>query len=267
MTKRGKQQLPFQPVEMLSTELSSLPSVIFTDVDDTLTHDNRLPAETFTALYRLKEANYVVVPVTGASAGWCDCLIKTWPISSIIGENGAFTMEKNRQGIVSTRFVKSQTSVNHDLKNLLKLGHELSTVFKDIRFTQDQPFRLTDVAFDIGQTVQIDDDVAELATQWLLDQDVQARRSSIHINTWIGKHSKASTAASWLQEQNLQASDCVFIGDSPNDEAMFQHFPVSVGVSNIERFLSRMKFTPAYVTPRPGGYGFVNMVDALLNPD
>ena len=70
--------------------------ILFTDVDDTLTWKGRLPHETFTALVKLQEAGIKVIPVTGASAGWCDCMIRTWPIDSIIGENGAFVMSKLR---------------------------------------------------------------------------------------------------------------------------------------------------------------------------
>ena len=241
--------------------------MVFTDVDDTLTFNGQLPVETFKALYNLQNAGIEVIPVTGASAGWCDCLIKTWPINHIIGENGAITMQKDEHRIVSSVFAKTKTGVEVDLAALKQLGSELSKHYPTVRYTQDQMFRLTDIAFDIGQTVTVEDTIAEQATQWLGRHGAQARRSSIHINAWIGDYSKASGAMDWLSTRNINVQDCIFIGDSPNDESMFQHFPCSVGVANIQRFLASMQHVPAYITERDGGFGFVDLANVLLNID
>lgn len=256
-----------KPVSELLTDFSTRPSVIFSDVDDTLTCDGLLPVETYRALYRLKNAGIEVIPVTGASAGWCDCLIKTWPINHIIGENGAITMEKDDRQIVSTRFAKSSEAVERDLAKMMQLGDELSMLYPAVKYTQDQSFRLTDMAFDIGQAVTVEETVAEQATQWLREQGVTARRSSIHINAWIGDYSKASGAMNWLNSRHIDREKSIFIGDSPNDESMFEHLPVSVGVGNIQRFLDRMSHVPTYITESNGGYGFVEMANVLLGAD
>lgn len=248
----------------LPASITPLPKIIFTDVDDTLTWHGRLPVDTFFALHRLQEAGFTVVPVTGASAGWCDCLIKTWPIQHVIGENGALGMQKNQQGVVSTRFVKSTEQVETDLDRLKLLGSELSKRFPQIRLTQDQPFRLTDIAFDIGQAVSVPESITRQAMQWLKTQNVHARRSSIHINVWLGVYSKSSAAMDWLNQRNLSKWQCLFIGDSPNDESMFEHFPVTVGVANIKRYLADMEHAPTYITGGEGGYGFVDLADLLL---
>ena len=252
-------------ISPLPARLAPRPGIIFTDVDDTLTCDGLLPAETFNALYELQNAGVEVIPVTGASAGWCDCLIKTWPINTVIGENGALTMSKNQRGIVTTHLVKNADNVARDMARLKQIATELSARHPEIQYTQDQKFRLSDIAFDIGQAVMVDAAVSERATQWLIDQGVQARRSSIHINVWIGDHSKATGALQLLNGRNIAVGDCLFIGDSPNDEAMFKHFPLSVGVSNVEKFLSKMQHAPVYITQREGGFGFVEMTHAILN--
>jgi len=57
----------------------------------------------------------------------------------------------------------------------------------------------------------------------------------------------------------------LFVGDSPNDESMFKQFPVSVGVANIKRFVSRLDYLPGYVTEHEGGFGFVDLSDVLLS--
>lgn len=267
MSSADQTNRPIQSISRLPSALSARPAVIFTDVDDTLTCDGQLPVETFTALYQLQKAGIEVVPVTGASAGWCDCLIKTWPVNHVIGENGAITMEKNERRIVSSQFAKARASVERDLARLKQVGSELSNLYPDVKYTQDQQFRLTDIAFDIGQAVTVDETIAQQATRWLSDQGVQARRSSIHINAWIGEYSKASGAMNWLNNRNIDAQDSIFIGDSPNDESMFEHFPISVGVANIKRFLSAMKYVPTYITEHDGGYGFVDMANVLLDKE
>ena len=55
-----------------------------------------------------------------------------------------------------------------------------------------------------------------------------------------------------------------YIGDSPNDEPMFEYFPVSVAVRNVERFVDQMRALPAYITSLEGGEGFAEFVDLLL---
>ena len=251
-------------IRPLPNDISPQPKIVFTDVDDTLTYKGSLPKETFVALHRLQDAGITVIPVTGASAGWCDCIIKTWPIKHMIGENGSLIVEKNENGIVSTQFTKNPETVKKDLIRLKEIGEELTTRYPDIQYTQDQAFRLTDIAFDIGQTVTVPEEQSIAATAWLNTQGVQARRSSIHINVWLGEYSKSSGALSWLDNRNISEKSCLFIGDSPNDESMFEQFSNSVGVANIDRFLAEMEFTPNYITQNPGGHGFVDLTNVLL---
>ncbi len=264
MNSQAPEAITSQLTQALPEFIHPQPKVVFTDVDDTLTHEGQLPEATFSALHRLERAGITVVPVTGACAGWCDCLIKTWPIRHIIGENGALTLEKHPNGVVSMSSVKDACTNKTDLARLQEVAHDLQQQYPSMQHTQDQSFRLTDIAFDIGQAVTVPDSTAEQATAWLKTQGVQARRSSIHINVWLGTHSKSTTAIQWLAQRALNAADCIFIGDSPNDECMFQQFPLSVGVANVQRFLPTMDSVPTYITKNPGGLGFVDLTDALL---
>ena len=52
----------------------------------------------------------------------------------------------------------------------------------------------------------------------------------------------------------------VFVGDSGNDQAMFQHFTHSVGVANIRRFASTLTHLPRYITPAERGAGFAQVL-------
>tara|TARA_R110000764_G_scaffold101870_1_gene187216 strand:+ start:17782 stop:18549 length:768 start_codon:yes stop_codon:yes gene_type:complete len=249
----------------LPKNLTNKIKVLFTDVDDTLTFNGEIPLQTIQSLHKLKEANIVVVPVTGASAGWCDCLLKTLPIKYIIGENGAFFMEQGDRGHSLLTYLKEPHQVQEDLEKLKLLIKELNTLYPDISFTQDQSYRITDVALDIGQAVKVDFSHAKSATQWLKEKGVNAKLSSIHINTWIGDYNKATGALAWLTSHNISLEETAFIGDSTNDEAMFQAIPLSIGVANIAKFLPILAHKPNYITQSAGGLGFVELVDALIS--
>ncbi len=74
-------------------------------------------------------------------------------------------------------------------------------------------------------------------------------------------------AAGWCDLAiDLEASreEFVFIGDSPNDAAMFAAFPNAVGVANVADFADRIETLPAYVTTGRAGAGFAELADALL---
>ncbi|WP_165855681.1 HAD-IIB family hydrolase [Marinobacter sp. JSM 1782161] len=251
--------LPVPQPKPLPDRLSERPQILFTDVDDTLTWQGRVPVEAMQALYNLSAGGVDVVPVTGASAGWCDCLMKTWPIRAIVGENGAFYLYRTGNGVVQRRWLKPESSIAGDRRRLCQLSTDLQARYPDIRPTQDQPFRISEMAFDVGQAATVDRQTAQEATDWLRRQGLSARLSSIHINAWVGDHSKASGALAWLGDHGLSPDDSLFIGDSPNDESMFEHFRLTVGVANIREFLPLMRHHPRYITRQQGGHGFAEL--------
>lgn len=240
------------------------PRILFTDVDDTLTWEGRLPHETFTALVKLQQAGIRVVPVTGASAGWCDCMIRTWPIESIIGENGAYFIDRNSQGHLSTHFSVEEAQRSVNWQRLQQLKNNVIEKFPNAYSTADQPFRLTDIAFDINQDQNVARSEAFKIAKFCESYGVNVKVSSIHINVWCGEYNKASAAIEWLAQHNIESSDAMFIGDSPNDDAMFSSFAHTVGVANIEPFIGELKLPPTYITRHPGGYGFAEMADSLI---
>lgn len=54
------------------------------------------------------------------------------------------------------------------------------------------------------------------------------------------------------------------MGDSTNDQVMFEHFPHSVGVANIRRFEAELPHPPRYVTQGERGAGFAELARAIL---
>ena len=98
---------------------------VLTDVDDTLTWEGRLPPETLIALQKLRDSGKKVVAVTGACAGWCDHIAQLWPVDAVLGENGAFIMEKKdgyltlRSGVPLEAIRDDQTKLKEQVEDCL----------------------------------------------------------------------------------------------------------------------------------------------------
>lgn len=239
------------------------PKILFTDVDDTLTHQGELPAQTLSALYALREANVTVIPVTGGCAGWCDFMLRTWPVSTVIGESGSFWLTKDASRQIHRHFVLDTATRAQHAKTLSELSRGVQQHFPELSLAIDQDFRLTDLAFDTASHLNITQDVIFSALTWLKDNGAQAKLSSIQINAWMGDYSKASTALLWLEQNGLSTMDCWFIGDSLNDESMFEQFTNTAGVANIAWVKDKLKHHPKYITSQAGGHGFVELCQAF----
>ena len=62
----------------------------------------------------------------------------------------------------------------------------------------------------------------------------------------------------------LDAASWLYVGDSANDQRMFEQLPLSVAVANIARFVPQLAHLPRYVTQGERGAGFTELADALL---
>jgi hydroxymethylpyrimidine pyrophosphatase-like HAD family hydrolase len=100
-------------------------------------------------------------------------------------------------------------------------------------------------------------------------ESMVATVSSIHINGWFGEHHKLS-GARWILQALLgrvldrELQQWIYVGDSLNDQVMFEHFPFSVGVANIARFEAQLQFKPRFVTQAPRGAGFTELAQRIL---
>jgi HAD superfamily hydrolase (TIGR01484 family) len=89
-----------KPLSMLPEPARREMRCVFTDIDDTLSTRGRITAEAYAAMERLHAAGYLVIPVTGRPAGWCDHIARMWPVDAVVGENGALP---GRSGSDSSR--------------------------------------------------------------------------------------------------------------------------------------------------------------------
>ncbi|MCP4970256.1 MAG: HAD hydrolase family protein [Arcobacter sp.] len=125
-------------------------------------------------------------------------------------------------------------------------------------------YQLLDIAFDINQEVKIDKDIVIKASNWLKEKGLNVSVSSIHINAWFGDYNKVTTSLSWFKKYDIKKEKCSFIGDSCNDEPMFEAFEETAGVANITKVLDSLTHKPKYITHNNGGFGFVEFANSLI---
>ncbi|MGF1702904.1 HAD-IIB family hydrolase [Photobacterium makurazakiensis] len=244
---------------------------VLTDVDDTLTWKGQLPPETLIALQTLRDAGKKVVAVTGACAGWCDHIAQLWPVDAVLGENGAVIMEKEG-GYLTLRSGTPLEEISKNQANLKVQVLDILADYPELSLTLDQAYRLCEVAIDIGQNRdKVDDAIIEEIVSKIHALGAHATASSIHINAWYGEHSKKATATAFLKQKGLSESEIIkhacYVGDSMNDQYMFEILPKSVGVANIRHYWDRLAYHPSVVMDNPGGFGFAEFTNKLLAID
>ncbi len=135
---------------------------------------------------------------------------------------------------------------------------------------RDSAGRVTDIAVDHAEFSRLEPAAIERVVAVMEEEGMHATVSSIHVNGWFGEHSKL-TGAAWTvrrllgRELEAERPQWVYVGDSTNDQLMFGHFPLSVGVANVADFADRMTQWPAFITRHDRGRGFVEVAERLLD--
>jgi hydroxymethylpyrimidine pyrophosphatase-like HAD family hydrolase len=264
-------------VEMSRGEAAGIRYVLM-DIDDTITREGKLLASSYAALWKLKEAGLGLIPVTGRSAGWCDCIAREWPVDGIVGENGALAFwEEPRAGgrLPALRAEYHPDAVRNDHPVLKKIRARALAETPGLRDAKDQFSRLFDIALDFAEEEPVLPlSAADRVRAIALEEGARAKVSSIHVNIWMGDYDKLSMTERFLSGRfgwrggagSRAAADreVLFVGDSPNDEPMFARFPLACAVANIRRYEGMVKHLPAFVASGECGDGFAEIAETLL---
>ncbi len=244
---------------------------VLTDLDDTVTLDGALPAASYVALEALQDAGKKVVIVTGRPAGWCDLMARFFPVSAVVGENGAFYFRYDRPARTMRRvFQRTDAERAVDRKRLDEIFLRVVDRYPDVQLSADQAYRISDLAVDFCEDVpRLSGEIIHDIVGMFEEGGATAKVSSIHVNAWIGAFSKLEMSLRLLWDEfgvdgDSALSRVVYVGDSPNDAPMFAHFPLTVGVANILPFAELMTAQPRFVTERPGGLGFAEVASRVL---
>ncbi len=239
---------------------------LFTDIDDTLTTDGQLLPETYQVLWDLNDAGIAVIPVTGGSAGWCEHIVRAWPVKAVIGESGAYAVFRRGRDVVFDYWEGQAVQTERQRRHLQTVVDIIASEGLGFQIAHDQAFRLADVAVDIVGHPPAD--VDRLAA-CLRDRGATVAISSIHINTWIGNYDKRSMSERLLIEEFGLSPQAVplataFVGDSRNDAPMFGYIDNSFGVNNVLSILPQLSHAPRWISTRPAGLGFADIGETIL---
>jgi hydroxymethylpyrimidine pyrophosphatase-like HAD family hydrolase len=266
---------------------------VFADIDDTLTTHGSITPDALQALTDLKAAGLHVIPITGRPVGWAELLAARLPVDAIVVENGAVALKMVESRAFSADLVKNIPQIGiqpayllpkmlskiyqqdaairvNNLARMARIAQQVLAQVPTATLSRDHAGRETDLAFDYKEFEDLPPEAVQHIVKLLQQAGMQTTVSSIHIHGCFG-HFDKWLGAQWIVQQLFQrdlASELdkwVFVGDSGNDQAMFQHFTHSVGVANIRKFESQLAHLPQYITPSERGAGFTEVASALLN--
>lgn len=254
---------------------------VLTDIDDTLTTDGAITPDALQALADLKAAGLHVIPITGRPVGWSAPFAASWPVDAIVAENGAcallppsasqtgFKGAPGKREQLSKLYQEDAATRATNYRTMQLVLAEIEARVPGARRAQDSAGRECDIAIDHSEFTHLPPSAIAACVALMRAAGMNATVSSIHINGWFGRHDKW-VGAQWIVRE-LLASELaaeierwVYIGDSTNDQVMFERFAHSVGVANIARFLPQLTHRPRYVAQGTRGAGFAEMAQAIL---
>ena len=241
---------------------------VLTDIDDTLTRDGAIEPAALAALQALADAGVPVVAITGRPMGWSEPFARDWPLDAIVAENGAVALFRDG-GTLRVEYAQDDATRAANGVRLREVAARIVAEVPGATLARDSAGRVTDIAIDHGEFVDLDDAHVAHVVALMEAEGMTATVSSIHVNGWFGTHDKLS-GARWivrrLYDRDLDAElgRWVYVGDSTNDQRMFGHFPLSVGVANLREFADRLQTWPAFITAGARGDGFAEVARALL---
>lgn len=271
-TDAGEAAASMRPVSAMPRETAAGVVGVFADIDDTLTTDGRLPASAYAALEALHDAGLFVAPITGRPAGWCDMIARLWPVTGVVGENGAFYFAYDPAARTMRRaFFAPDAERVLNRARLDAVGRRILAEVPGAAISADQLYREADLAIDFREDVPpLPREAVRRIKAIFEEAGGVAKVSSIHVNGWFGDYDKLSMSRRFAREVlgidlDAERDRIVFCGDSPNDAPMFGFFPNACGVANVLDFADELDAAPAYVAGARGGAGFVEIAAHLLS--
>ena len=240
-----------------------------TDIDDTLTTDGAITSDALEALGKLKAAGLHVIAITGRPVGWSEPFAGSWPVDAIVAENGAVALQPLPGQRLVKRYQQDETTRQRNYARMQEVLAQIEHEVPGARRATDSPGRETDIAIDHSEFTHLPQQGIDEAVRIMRAAGMNATVSSIHINGWFGAHNKLEGARwivreLWGRDLDAEMNRWVYVGDSTNDQLMFQHFAHSVGVANVARFVPQLQHLPRHVTQGERGAGFAELVQAIL---
>jgi HAD superfamily hydrolase (TIGR01484 family) len=236
--------------------------LIASDVDGTLTRDDKFTPELLQAIDLINAKGVKLLLVTGRSAGWVSALNNYLPVAGAIAENGGLFFNESGE----FDFLTKIKSISEHRERLGNVFWELQERYPQIEESVDNQFRITDWTFDVAGVNSAELwEIASQCEQWgwgFTYSTVQC-----HIKPLNQDKGRGISQVLKQYFPQLKPAQIVTVGDSPNDASMFDSnlFPNSVGVANIKHYLSELLHQPQYLTELNEVAGFCELVNLLGN--
>lgn len=236
--------------------------LIATDMDGTLTKKEQFDSQLFETLSKLAAAGVDVLITTGRSAGWVQAIATYLPVVGAIAENGGLLYPNHD---TKPQFM-TEINVAEHRQQLNRVYKILKSKFTQIEESPDNAFRLTDWTFNVEnlslKELEQIDYVCRSEGYGFTYSTIQCHIKPLHQDKAYGLSKVIHQYFPALKPEQI-----LTIGDSPNDESMFnpKQFPLSVGVANILEYGDRLKYLPTYITSKPEGNGFVELSELILS--
>ena len=237
--------------EEIDEALSKRLSVVGTDIDDTVTEGGKITVNTLGAFEKARRHGMRIVLITGRSAG-CGLTLSTYleQIDAVVAENG---------GVV----IRGEEIVWHRARTELaeEFHRDVLGRFPSVVDGNDNFMRLFDYTLDINSMSPSDvQHICKLAR----DRGLRTTHSTVHLHIYDADVTKGTTFLRLLNERKVAADSAITIGDSMNDESLFdsRSFPNSCWVG-LKDGLESLSFQPTYYSSAPEAQGLIEVIDHI----
>jgi HAD superfamily hydrolase (TIGR01484 family) len=254
----------FQPISGITCN-NFAPDIklVATDMDGTLTRRGKFTSALLKGLETLQQKGLPVVVVTGRSAGWVNGLMHYLPLAGAMAENGGVYFADANAG---PEFLVDMLPVATHRHHLADLFQILQEQVPEIQTSADNQFRITDWTFDV--TGLAPETLAHLK-QTCQTHGYDFTYSTVQCHIFTAGQSKATGLLQVLRRYfpNISPQQVLTVGDSPNDESLFnpEIFPLSVGVANLKDYRENLTYLPTFVTEAAEVDGFLELSQRLLD--
>ncbi|MGF1521035.1 MAG: HAD family hydrolase [Leptolyngbyaceae cyanobacterium] len=237
--------------------------LIATDMDGTLTQRGRFTPLLLQTLEAVAAAGLQTLIVTGRSAGWVQGVVAYLPVVGAIAENGGVYIP---QTTLAPAWLMKMPAIDQHRTQLASMFTTICEAFPKLQPSSDNQFRLTDWTFDIGDLSPAD---LEAIHEMCKTAAWGFTYSTVQCHIRPATQDKGVGLQTVLQQEfsHLSPKQVVTVGDSPNDEGLFdpQRFPLAVGVANVQHYRDRLRHFPALTTQAAEVQGFQELVEVILS--
>ncbi len=165
-------------------------------------------------------------------------MARMWPVDGVIAENGGVFIARSGEGRVSRSFWHTESERVVASLRLAAMERAVKTQVPSAAVADDQPFRLTSIAF--ARPPQASEADAILAA--LTKSGANGTCNNLWVLGWIGDYDKLSMSCRVLSDvygidPQAARSQVAYCGDSENDAPMFGHFEHTIGMSTVREAL------------------------------